>query len=197
MFLIGIAPKSNESSNSSVNSKAEETFEPKAEEEEDPFAEDDSFLVECSQAIDKMTSSNATSSSNMSSSSNTFNSSNSLDSNSNHKFKLPEAVKKHPSPQTLTFNSKSKTSTVAPRLSTKPIQNGDSSVFDEDDSEEFEMLLSQFELPAETASSKSASNAAETSKPIQVQPPPRSVLNQPDRQNLRVNTNLVNIFELT
>ena len=237
MFLIGIAPKEVPKSDVDVKKTFPETdsseektpqtkssnatnssnSSSKVDDEDDPFADDDSFLVEYSQALDQLISSNATNSSN---------SSNTLDSNSNHKFKLPDVVKKFPSPlatstavsksktSTVT-SSKSKSSTVSPMSSsastasplssntstlssTKTVKTDDfSSVFDDDDdSEEFEYLLSQIELPPATAAaSKSASHvvkpASHSVKSNVIQPQPRPVINQPNHLNSRVSTNLV------
>jgi hypothetical protein len=233
MFLIGIAPKEVPKSDVDVKKTFPETdsseektpqtkssnatnSSSKVDDEDDPFADDDSFLVEYSQALDQLISSNATNSSN---------SSNTLDSNSNHKFKLPDVVKKFPSPlatstavsksktSTVT-SSKSKSSTVSPMSSsastasplssntstsssTKTVKTDDfSSVFDDDDSEDFEYLLSQIELPPATAAaSKSASHvvkpASHSVKSNVIQPQPRPVINQPNHLNSRVSTNLV------
>jgi hypothetical protein len=117
----------------------------------DPFDADDSFLVQCSQAIedtvtsvshshrstdtsvnhshrttDTFTNTNANDS-HRSTDSNGHHSHRTTDTNANHRFKVPE---------------------TKPAVS-KPDLRADSTVFDEDDSEEFEMLLSQIEIPAE------------------------------------------------
>ena len=101
--------------------------------EDDPFGQDDSFLVQCSQAIDE----DLTRQSAMSKSSS---SSNSLDSNSNHTFKKPELTVKK-----LSSSKPSSTMTSSSSIVTSQASSND--VFDDDDSEEFEMLLSQIDIP--------------------------------------------------
>jgi hypothetical protein len=84
--------------------------------------------------------------------------------------------------------------------STKTVKTDDfSSVFDDDDSEDFEYLLSQIELPPATAAaSKSASHvvkpASHSVKSNVIQPQPRPVINQPNHLNSRVSTNLVRLL---
>ena len=104
--------------------------------EDDPFGQDDSFLVQCSQAIDE----DLTRQSAMSKSSSMSASSNSLDSNSNHTFKKPELTVKK-----LSSSKPSSTMTSSSSIVTSQASSND--VFDDDDSEEFEMLLSQIDIP--------------------------------------------------
>lgn len=108
-------------------SEIDESPKPSLSDTSDPFAKDDSFLVMCSQAIDEKLSKPSTSNKKDSP----------LDSNSNHTsshtFKMPK------------FEPKKKTHSP-PRESSSVTE---SNVFDEDDAEEFEMLLSQIDIPAE------------------------------------------------
>ena len=113
--------------------------------EDDPFGQDDSFLVQCSQAIDEdLTRQSAMSkSSSKSNPSSMSSSANSLDSNSNHTFKKPEMTIKKLSSSSLSRPA----STVTSSNSTVTSQTSSNDVFDDDDSEEFEMLLSQIDIP--------------------------------------------------
>ena len=95
---------------------------------DDPFDQDDSFLVQCSQAIEEKEFQRKPQQPQQPS----------VDSNSNHhQFKVPR-------PTVVTKTVDAPASTHA---------SGDASVFDDDDAEEFESLLSQIEIPETVASS--------------------------------------------
>ncbi len=206
MFLAGIAETIENTSNSSTSTsnsalkpsspKSENSLiEEKSEAEDDPFDKDDSFLLQCSQALDEYEIKSR--------------STRSLDSNSNHTFKVPE-VKRIASPliqtaksstatSTVTSASLAKSFTVSPSKSStvtttetfNAVSSKTDDFFDDGDDGEFEMMLSQIELPAEQKTQPAATTAAFRSTASV--PPPKPVIfaPQPGGQNCKVNTNQV------
>lgn len=140
-----------ENSGNGDNQISDNVDAPEKSDSSDPFDEDDSFLVECSQAIEeKALTSNIQP--------------NSIQPNCNHEFKMPSCVE----PST----SELKAST-----------SHEVSVFDDDD-DEFEMMLSQIEIPeapkTTVPSSRNAWNGSTTTggpvmsrtlRPSSVNPP--------------------------
>ena len=210
MFLAGIAESiENKSKNSTATStptlqpsspRSENSVvvEDKSEVDEDPFDKDDSFFVQCSQALDEEEVKSS--------------SRRSLDSNSNHTFKVPE-VKRIASPLIPTTKSLPATSTnakgtlpkslpvptskssTATSTSSKPVSSKvDDNFFDDEDDGEFEMLLSQIELPTELKAQSVATTSTSTTsfRSTASVPPPKPVIApQPGGQNSKVNAHLV------
>jgi hypothetical protein len=206
LFLAGLAEKIENKSKSS-SSTSSPTVQPssprsensiaeeKLEADEDPFDKDDSFFVQCSQALDEdeMKSSSGRS----------------LDSNSNHTFKVPE-VKRIPSPLIPATKSSTVTSLVTKgslskslsmptsKSDTAPPSSSSSKVednfFDDEDDGEFEMLLSQIELPTglKSESTITTSTATTSFRSTASAPPPKPVIAQ-QAPNTKVNSNLVKI----